>query len=83
MTESLVSKYCKIVAKLLDVPEVKPDDDLFSIGIDSLTALRLFAYLNEDLGIALPMSALFELSTTGSIIEHATSIASLGEDKTT
>lgn len=40
--------------------EVGIDDDFFALGGDSLLAMKLFAWLDRELGVALPLSTLLQ-----------------------
>ena len=59
-TEALV---VQTFSSLLDGRPVSPDDDLFSMGADSLTALRSILELERRLGIAIPQETLLEHRT--------------------
>lgn len=58
---------CAIVAELLDLPTVTPDQNFFEIGGHSVLAAKLTARIRQDLGVKVPSRSLFE----------ATSIAAL------
>ncbi|MDJ0835202.1 MAG: amino acid adenylation domain-containing protein [Acidobacteriota bacterium] len=47
----------------LGLTSVGPDDDFFDLGGDSLIGARLFARIQEEIGITLPPSALYEHTT--------------------
>jgi acyl carrier protein len=49
--------------EVLGIQDVGPDDDFFELGGDSLVATQLVARLREELGIAVPLLALFENPT--------------------
>ena len=44
-------------------PEVGPDDDYFEMGGNSVTALRIMAYLEKETGKRFPLSILFKAPT--------------------
>jgi aspartate racemase len=66
--------------RVLGDTHVGPEDSFFDIGGDSLLALRLFAEVEEALGIRLPLVSLFEHPTIvefAEVLRNATS-ADLG-----
>ncbi|QNE17027.1 amino acid adenylation domain-containing protein [Kribbella qitaiheensis] len=54
---------CAIVAEILDLPVVTPDQNFFDIGGHSVLATKLAARIRQDLGIKVPMRSLFEATT--------------------
>ncbi|MFG2052930.1 amino acid adenylation domain-containing protein [Micromonospora sp. NPDC048930] len=54
---------CRIWAELLEVPAVRPDDDFFALGGNSLLALRLVQRLRADLGTEVPFGQIFDAPT--------------------
>lgn len=51
----------------LGVHDAGPDDDFFELGGDSLVATRLVALLRADLGVAVPLLAVFENPTAAEL----------------
>jgi acyl carrier protein len=51
-----------IVREVLDGP-VRPDDDLFDLGFDSLSAARTAARVRERLDVDTPLSVYFDAAT--------------------
>jgi enterobactin synthetase component F len=56
----------------LGVADAGPDDDFFELGGDSLVATRLVARLREELGIAVPLLAVFDNPTAGELAAELT-----------
>jgi amino acid adenylation domain-containing protein len=52
-----------IWSDVLDVPALRPDDDFFDVGGHSLLAVDLFARVERELGLRLPLSTIFEAPT--------------------
>ncbi|MFY1652856.1 amino acid adenylation domain-containing protein [Solwaraspora sp. WMMB762] len=48
---------------ILDVPRVRLHDDFFVLGGHSLLATRMLAHVNQQLGVDLPLRAIFEAPT--------------------
>ena len=59
-TEALV---VRTFSGLLEGRPVSPDDDLFSMGADSLSALRAVLELERQLGVSIPQETLIEHRT--------------------
>ena len=57
----------EIFKNVLDDPTVKPEDDFFQKGGDSLMAMRITSKINNRYGIDLPISSLFEAPTAASL----------------
>ncbi|WP_327000782.1 amino acid adenylation domain-containing protein [Dactylosporangium sp. NBC_01737] len=53
----------KVLAEVLDQPELGPDDDFFALGGDSLLAVRAVNRLRTEFGVDLPVSAFFAART--------------------
>jgi thioesterase domain-containing protein/acyl carrier protein len=63
-------RLAKIWAEVLNLAKIGIDDNFFDIGGHSLLAAKLFARLDEDLGISLPLSVLFSCPTLRTLAEH-------------
>lgn len=61
LSDIISNRWCE----LLDVTPPAEDDDFFLSGGHSLLAIRLTAALREDLGIKIPIAAIFETRTFG------------------
>ena len=57
-------------SELLGVPAVRPDDDLFTLGADSLDAVRLIAALRRDHGVELTLTQLYAMPTPARLAEQ-------------
>jgi amino acid adenylation domain-containing protein len=71
---------CAIVAELLGLPVVTPDQNFFEIGGHSVLATKLAARIRQDLGIKIPLRSLFEadsISELALVLERAVSPGSL------
>ncbi|MFJ8133191.1 non-ribosomal peptide synthetase [Streptomyces hydrogenans] len=54
---------CRLVGEVLDISDVHPDDNFFKLGGHSVLATRLAVRLRDELGVAVPMRAVFESAT--------------------
>src|SRR5439155_17969945 len=53
-----------IWSSVLDVADLSPDDDFVKSGGDSLAAMQLVVDVLDTLGVAIPVSSLFEEGST-------------------
>ncbi|MFJ8577830.1 amino acid adenylation domain-containing protein [Micromonospora sp. NPDC093277] len=60
---ALTERLCRIWADLLEVPAIRPDDDFFALGGNSLLALRLVQRLRGELGTEVPFGQIFDAPT--------------------
>ena len=60
--------------RVLDVPEVAPDDDFFALGGHSILAAQLFALIERELGCTAPLATLYDAATPRALA----SVLSLG-----
>jgi len=58
---------------------IKPDDNFFELGGDSLQAVQMFAIIEKETGINLPMATLLDTPTFSGIVDK---FAQKGESKT-
>jgi len=53
-------KLARIWREVLGITDIEPEDNFFSLGGHSLLAVRLFAFIEQEFGVELPLSQLFE-----------------------
>ncbi|GLZ16316.1 hypothetical protein Acsp04_65510 [Actinomadura sp. NBRC 104425] len=61
--DSVESRFYELVREVLAVPDVRPGDNFFRLGGQSILATRLAGRLRDELGITVPMRAVFEADT--------------------
>ena len=64
----LEERVCRLVADVLRVADVAPDDDFFDRGGHSLLALQLVHRMSEALGVEVPLSAVFATPTPAGLV---------------
>ena len=68
-TSDTQQRLITIVAEILQLPDFAADDDLFMLGMTSLTMARLLRRVSADLGVELQPIDVFELPTVASLTE--------------
>ncbi|MDX2680508.1 condensation domain-containing protein [Streptomyces sp. NY05-11A] len=68
--DPLVPLVVELWAETMELPEVGPDDDFFTLGGHSMLGARLVANLQESLGIELSLRLLFENPTPALLAEE-------------
>ncbi|AXE33294.1 non-ribosomal peptide synthetase [Chromobacterium phragmitis] len=61
--DSLEFKLCQMAAKLLELPAVAPEQNLFESGATSLTAMRLVVLVDKHYGVDIPLSSFISAPT--------------------
>ncbi|MFK7889531.1 MAG: amino acid adenylation domain-containing protein [Granulosicoccus sp.] len=75
--QGTTGKICKILSELLGVDEVRPQDNYFALGGDSLTAIRYVALCREQgIDLSIPM-----ISTHNSLAELGQAVDGLHGNK--
>lgn len=69
LAETIRTRWCEV----LSVTDAGPYDDFFLSGGHSLFAVRLTAVLREDLGVRVPVAAIFETRTLGAFTDRVAS----------
>jgi amino acid adenylation domain-containing protein len=75
---SVARELAGIWREALDVARVKPDDDFFALGGDSLAACRVVGAVAERLGVELPVHALFEERTVARVARYLATLPRRG-----
>jgi amino acid adenylation domain-containing protein len=64
MTEpALLRALLPLWQRVLDISEIRPDDDFFALGGQSIAAAQLFALIRRELGYNAPLAILYDAST--------------------
>lgn len=66
----LETRLCTIWSEVLGVPEVGIDDDFFALGGTSVSAVQARARIEREIGMAVPLRALFEGPTVAALAER-------------
>lgn len=73
-SDDLEEILAEVWKELLGVPQVAPEDDFFTIGGDSLLAIRFRTRLQRRLDTAVASHALLEHPTFGALLDHLRSL---------
>ncbi|MGY0056246.1 amino acid adenylation domain-containing protein [Streptomyces sp. LZ34] len=65
--EPAVRRLCELIAEVLGRGSVGPDDDVFALGCDSLTALRLAGRIEAELDRTVDVATVFRCRTARSL----------------
>ncbi len=63
------ARLAEIWSEVLDVEEIGVYDDFFALGGHSLLAVRLFSEIERELGVKIPLAALFQTATIAGLAE--------------
>ncbi|MFI6084329.1 phosphopantetheine-binding protein [Streptomyces sp. NPDC051217] len=69
-------RLCCLMADALGVPEVAPEANFFALGGNSLRATRLIGRIRNEMGVEIPMRAVFEYATVAELAARWDDIAS-------
>lgn len=67
---SLQQALCGIFGSVLEAPEVGIYDSFFDLGGQSLQAMRLLNRVEAEIGVAVPISVLFDFPTVAELAAH-------------
>ncbi len=62
-------KVSEIMSKRVDVSNLKEDDSLSSLGLDSLDLVEVMLEIEDELGIEFDSNEIGEVSTLGDVIK--------------
>ncbi len=77
--DGLALQLAALWADVLDVDRCGIDDDFFDCGGDSMRAARLFAEMERQLGLVVPLSALAEFRTPAALASAVRSTGAVGD----
>ncbi|MBC7913797.1 MAG: hypothetical protein H7Y07_06700, partial [Pyrinomonadaceae bacterium] len=66
----MAQKLVKIWQELLNVNKIGIHDNFFELGGHSLIAMRVIAYIERDLSVAIPINILFQLTTISELSKY-------------
>ncbi|MBB3977043.1 amino acid adenylation domain-containing protein [Rhizobium azooxidifex] len=67
ISDPVTAQLSAIWTEILGVSNVGLDDDFFALGGHSLNAVRMFARMRKEFGVALPLATLFQASRLGDL----------------
>ncbi|GGW75655.1 type I polyketide synthase [Streptomyces caelestis] len=68
-TDDALTEVVRLLGETLGLGEIKPDDDFFGVGGDSLTAVQLVSRLQDRFGVPMSVADLFDAPTPGALAE--------------
>lgn len=66
-SDTVQAQVAALVASLLELPSVEPDDNFFLIGGHSMLGVQLVARIRELFGVNLPLRQLFSAPTVSAL----------------
>lgn len=63
----VTSRVAEIWGEILGVTDVTPDDDFFSLGGTSISALRVIALVRQEFGVPIPLAVIFETPSVAAL----------------
>ncbi|MFI6013291.1 SDR family oxidoreductase [Streptomyces sp. NPDC051243] len=67
--DDALTEVVRLLGETLGLDEIKPDDDFFGVGGDSLTAVQLVSRLQDRFGVPMSVADLFDAPTPGALAE--------------
>lgn len=67
--EDLETRLARLWTDLLGVPKIEADDNFLDLGGNSLIAIRLFESVEREIGVRLPVAAIFQAPTVRRLAE--------------
>jgi len=68
--EAQMRRMLDIWRRVLGTQNISAEDDFFSLGGHSMLALELFAEIDQEFGVSLPLSVLFEAPTISALVRR-------------
>jgi thioesterase domain-containing protein/acyl carrier protein len=63
----ITARITNIWQEMLHVQDITPDQNYFDLGGDSILAVQMFARIEDDFGVNLPIATLFDAPTVGEL----------------
>jgi phthiocerol/phenolphthiocerol synthesis type-I polyketide synthase E len=76
--DELYEQVSAILADVLGAEELRPDDDFFALGGDSLTATLVTSRVRDELNIDAPLETIFDYTTLAEFVRELAAVAALG-----
>jgi amino acid adenylation domain-containing protein len=68
--DGFAARVLALIAEILDLPSVSAGEDLFDLGGDSLTVMRIAARIKEKHGIEVSAELFYDTDTVGELVEQ-------------
>jgi amino acid adenylation domain-containing protein len=68
--DGFAARVLALIAEILDLPSVSTGEDLFDLGGDSLTVMRIAVRIKENHGIEVSAEVFYDTETVGELIEQ-------------
>ncbi|MEU5345295.1 beta-ketoacyl synthase N-terminal-like domain-containing protein [Streptomyces sp. NPDC020766] len=71
----LAEQVREVITRMLDAPELGPDDDFYDRGLDSMRAVEIVTLLRDTTGLPLSFEEFDGLRTLSAVVEHMSGLS--------
>lgn len=76
--EETTQRVASLYSRVLEIPEISADDDFFTVGGTSLSALTLLDLIVEEFGVQVPVRTFYQATTVSELAHEVRLLAAKG-----